>query len=458
MALLMILKQLSDEQAVRLTVVHFNHRLRGPDSDGDQQFVAALAARLELPFVFGSEDVAGIARLQRWNVEDAARRLRYGFFASLIAEDRIDRVAVAHTADDQAETVLARIVRGTGPAGLAAIYPVNGGIVRPLLEVRRQELREYLQHLGQEWREDASNYDRSRMRSRLRHDVLPLLEHEISPAVVGHLCRLAKMSREDEAFWKALTRDRLASFVKGADGKISVRCSDLLNPFSNADWRAISDVSPEAGLAVTRRLVRGIVEEARGHCRQWTADHVERVLRLATSGTSGSRVELPGVIVERSFDWLEFTAVKQRPSAYTASFRKGRTCEFTRIVELGRPGDSTVIAVPEIRRRFHLKVVDWHLLGSDTDRENAVDRDLLDPPLVLRNWQPGDSFRPKGRRSSHKLKRLLGMNRVGIPDRAGWPVLTSANTVVWARGLPVAAEFAAHARTRAGVIIGEEKL
>lgn len=455
-ALLLLLNQLSDEQGIRLTVVHFNHRLRGPESEGDQQFVAALAARLKLPFFFGSEDVAGVARLRRWNLEDAARRLRYGFFTSLIAEDRIDRVAVAHTEDDQAETVLARIVRGTGPAGLAAIYPVNGGMVRPLLEVRRQELREYLQELGEGWREDASNYDRSRLRSRLRHEVLPLLEREVSPAVVGHLGRLAKMSREDEAFWKALTRDRLASFVEREDGKIRVRCSDLLHPLSKTTGMPLGDAPPEARLAVTRRLVRGIVEEARGHCRQWTADHVERVLRLATSGTSGSRVELPGVIVERSFDWLQFAAVKQE--ACTTSLPNKRSCEFTQVVELGSPGDSTVVAVPEIRRRFHLKVVDWHLSGSDTDRENAVDRDLLDPPLVLRNWQPGDSFRPKGRRSPHKLKRLLGTSRVGMPDRAGWPVLTSANMIVWARGLPVAAEFAVHAGTRAGLIIGEEKL
>jgi tRNA(Ile)-lysidine synthetase-like protein len=275
--------------------------------------------------------------------------------------------------------------------------------------------------------------------------------------VVGHLGRLAKIAREDEAFWKALTRECLASIVEREDRKIRIRCSDLLNPLSKAGWMAISDVSAEARLAVTRRLVRGIVEEVRGHCRQWTADHVERVVRLATSGTSGSRVELPGVIVERSFDWLEFTVAKPQATPY-ASLGDRRCCEFTRTVELARPGDSTVIAVPEIRRRFHLKVVDWHLLGSDTDRENAVDRDLLDPPLVLRNWQPGDSFRPKGRRSSRKLKRFLGMKRVSIPDRAGWPVLTSASIIVWARGLPVAAQFAARSTTRTGVIIAEENL
>jgi tRNA(Ile)-lysidine synthase len=456
-ALLFILKELCQQQGIRLAILHFNHCLRGLDSDIDEQFVAELARRLELPFFFGREDVAAGARARRWNLEDAARRLRYGFFDSLITDGRIGRVAVAHTADDQAETVLARMVRGTGPAGLTAIYPVNGNIVRPALEVRRQELREYLQELGQAWREDASNYDRSRLRSRLRQDILPLFEREIQPAIVGNLGRLAKLSREDEAFWKALTRDRLASVVEREQRTIRVRCSALLNPLSKTRWSAISDASPEARLAVTRRLVRGIVEEARGDCRQWTADHVERVVQLASFGTSGSRLELPGVMVERNFDWLQFSAAKQHGRGHSQG-ESGVISEFSRIIELGCPGDSTVVAVPEIGRRFHLKVVDWHSLRSDTGSENAVDRDLLDPPLVLRSWQPGDSLRPKGRRSSRKLKHFFRIKRVAACERTGWPVLATGDMLVWARGLPVAAEFAARSTTRMGVIIREEDL
>lgn len=455
-ALLSILKELRLQEGIRLTVVHFNHRLRGPESDRDEQFVAALARRFELPFLCGCEDVAAVARVQRWNVEDAARRLRYGFFDCLIREARIDCVAVAHTMDDQAETVLARIVRGTGPTGLSAIFPVNGKVVRPLLEVRRHELREYLRNLRQEWREDATNCDRSRLRSRLRHDVLPHLQRETSPAIVGHLSRLASMAREDDAFWKALTEARLGAFLKRAEGQIQIRCADLLNPLS-ADWTN-GDMSKDARLAVTRRLVRGIVDELRGDRRQWTAGHVDRVVHLARFGKSGSRLELPGVIVERNFDLLQFYLPRQ--DVRVNAFGKPVVIsEFSRTVTLGNSGDSTVVAVPEIRRRFHLKVVDWHSSRSDTDTENTLDRDLLHPPLVLRNWQPGDSFRPKGRRSSRKLKHFLRIKRVALRERAGWPVLTSGGDVlVWVRGLPVAAEFATRPATRMGVVIGEEDL
>ncbi len=460
-ALLRILREVGPQQGIRLAVLHFNHVLRGAASEGDEEFVAALAAHFELPFFSAREDVAGVARARHWNLEDAARRLRYAFFAARVAEGRIDRVAVAHTADDQAETVLARVLRGTGPAGLAAIYPVNGQVVRPLLEVRRAELREYLGNLGQTWREDASNYDRSRLRSRLRHEVLPILERDIQPAIVNHLGRLARMSREDEAFWRALTRARLDSLLERQGRRFRIRSADLLNPTSNAGPPLGIDLPEEARLAVTQRLVRGIIQELRGHCRQWTADHVERVVHLAVAGSSGSRLELPGVIVERSFDWLWFSVANEETKGYAAGSEPNSAVSpaFSRLVELGNPGESTLVAVPEIRCRFHLKVVDWHLWRSDTDPDKAVlDRDLLDSPLVLRNWRPGDSFRPKGRRSSRKLKQFLRMKRVAVPDREGWPVLTSANMLVWTRGLPVAAAFAPRPATRAGVIIAEEKL
>jgi tRNA(Ile)-lysidine synthetase-like protein len=186
------------------------------------------------------------------------------------------------------------------------------------------------------------------------------------------------------------------------------------------------------------------------------------VVDFAAEGSSGFRIELPGIIVERSFEWLRFSAARQQRKGSVAASSAANSADpggFLRVVQLGNPGESTVVAVPEIGRRFHLKVVDWHLWRSDTNLDKAaLDRDLLDSPLVLRNWHPGDSFRPKGRRTSRKLKQFLRMNRVSVWDREGWPVLTSANMLVWTRGLPVAAEFAPRPATRAGVIIAEENI
>ncbi len=127
-------------------------------------------------------------------------------------------------------------------------------------------------------------------------------------------------------------------------------------------------------------------------------------------------------------------------------------------VRLGATGESTVVVVPEIGLRFRLKVIDWPAAGVETRGAGALDRELLHSPLLLRNWRPGDAFRPQGRRHSHKIKRFLGENRIAARDRTGWPVLTSQGLLVWARGIPVAAEFAPRKATRTGVVIVEEEM
>jgi tRNA(Ile)-lysidine synthase len=303
-ALLRLLEDLRLQLGVHLSVLHFNHQLRGADSDADEQFVAALAAQRGLAFIADRADVAAVARQRGWNLEDAARRLRYEFFRSAMEGNRLTRVAVAHSADDQAETVLARLVRGTGPAGLAAIYPVKGRVIRPLLDIRREELRGYLQAIGQGWREDQSNRDMQRLRARLRHEILPTLERELQPSVVAHLCRLAEFSREDEAFWMAVVRERLKPLLHREGARLGVRCADLLAPLTAVG--AGTEADGEAQMALARRLVRGIVEELRGDCRRLTAQHVEQVMRLAVTNSSGHRTELPGVVAERDSEWIWF--------------------------------------------------------------------------------------------------------------------------------------------------------
>src|SRR6476661_7894838 len=151
-ALLLLLLELREKLGIVTSVAHLNHKLRAKASDADEKFVAKLAAKHGLTFHGESVDVAAKARREKANLEDAARRTRYEFFARLVAEGKVDRVAVAHTEDDQAETVLAHILRGTGLAGLGGIHPRTECVVRPLLGVRRVELRKYLRTKKQKWR------------------------------------------------------------------------------------------------------------------------------------------------------------------------------------------------------------------------------------------------------------------------------------------------------------------
>jgi tRNA(Ile)-lysidine synthase len=254
-ALLRLLLELRHELGIVLSVVHFNHKLRATESDGDQAFVAGLARERGLEFHAASGDVAQLAAEEHSGVEATARELRYGFFRKLLGSGEgdemepdnpqglkpeassqlngtaeavpfpnssrlsvealptiLNKIATAHTLDDQAETVLMRAVRGTGLRGLGGIYPRilvehadgegHGEIVRPLLGVRRRELEQYLGDLKQTWREDSTNTDAKFTRNRVRRLVLPLLEREFNPAVVENFSELAEIARDEEDYWE----------------------------------------------------------------------------------------------------------------------------------------------------------------------------------------------------------------------------------------------------------------
>ena len=469
-AMLRIFAELRTHLGIAVLVLHFNHQLRGTEADEDERFVKALAEEFHLEFESGRADVAGEARLHGWNVEDAARRLRYQFFASVAEARGLNRVAVAHTANDQAETVLSHLLRGTGLTGLAGIYPVAGLIIRPLLELGREELREFLSDLGQPWREDATNQDTSRTRARIRHQLIPLLLRDFDPAAVTRLSRLAMHAREDETFWRSLEDERFhALATRESSAAISLSVEDLLSPLpqlisadrGTREDLAASSISPiiPATMALTRRLVRRIFAELRGSREQLTSRHVDSVVDLAAKSQSGAKIDLPGVCVERIFDRLRFTNVSAAlDSAHDAeNARQNRDFAYT----LSRPAgmESASVVVTEIHRRFNLKMVDWPTAPRDTVVGwGALDFDRVRWPLVLRNWRPGDSYRPHGSRRVRKLKRLLLESRVPRSARGSWPVLTSEGKVIWASGYPVAEELAAHPGTQTGLVIGEEEL
>jgi len=453
---------------IAVHVLHFHHQLRGSEADEDQRFVEELTREFDFKFETGSADVAGEARLHGWNVEDAARRLRYQFFTSIAATRELSRVAVAHTSNDQAETVLSHILRGTGPTGLAGIYPVAGIIIRPLIEAGRDELRKFLFDLGQPWREDVTNQDTSRTRARIRHQLIPLLLRDYDAAAVARLSRLAGHAREDERFWHALEDQRFHALTSPeSTATISVGIADLLSPLqrsgfdpdSEGDTNADAFAKAPPTMALTKRLLRRIYAEIRGSREQLTSRHVESVLDLARKSQSGSRIDLPGVSVERVFDRLCFTGTSLNKGTSRTDRNAGLNIDFEYVVP--RPGrtESTSVVVTEIHRRFNLKMVDWPPAQSDTVVGwGALDFDRIRWPLLLRNWRPGDSYRPHGSRRARKLKRLLLNSRVPLRARVGWPVLISEGKVVWVSGYPVAEELTPRPGTQTGLMIGEEEV
>jgi tRNA(Ile)-lysidine synthase len=449
-ALLQLFVELREALGVVVCVAHFNHKLRGKASEADERFVAKLAALHGVEFFVERENVRAKAKRERANLEDAARRARYAFFEQLVKEGRVSRVAVAQTADDQAETVLAHILRGTGLAGLAGIHPQAGSVFRPLLAIRRAALRAYLRGKRQNWREDASNRDETRTRSRIRHKLMPFLEKKFQSLVVEHLCQLAELAREDNSFLDFTAHFRVNEVAKGIGAGISVPVGEFADVQKGFPKTSSEEQSLEANtLAMRKRMIREIVKRMKPRAGELGSLHVDAVLHLAQSGHSGKILQLPGgVEVRRERDSLIFCAPASPKD-------KSEPSTFSLYVNL--PATGGELRLDALSRILCFRVIDWPSEGRETTKAGAVlDRDRLRVPLELRNWRPGDAMRPTGHQNRHTVARLLNELGASRWEKESWPVLTSAGKLAWVLGLPVAEEFAVGEGSRAAVVITEE--
>jgi tRNA(Ile)-lysidine synthase len=439
-ALLRLLLELQPQLGVVLSVIHLNHQLRGRAADGDEKFVAKLAKGHGLEFFGDRVNVAARAKREKLNLEDAARRARYDFFASLVKAGKVARIATAHTADDQAETVLAHMLRGAGLAGIGGIHAASGDVVRPLLGIRRATLRVYLKEMKQTWREDATNRDTTKLRARIRKRLIPVMEKQFQPATVEHLTALADFAREDDIFLQAAAEARCGTAAKRTEVGTVIAARELLG-------------SP----SICRRMVRCIVKDRKPRTGELGAKQVEAVLNLAQLGENGKSLQLPGgVEVRRQRDDLVFRAVDARREAPGSTNRRVKSSEkeFEHAIDFA--SRETVLPVPCLERSFRFTKIDWPQKSEETNSNGSVlNHDALCKPLVLRNWRPGDTFQPVGHRKPHQLKRLLNEARISRWERDGWPVLTSAGVIAWVRGFPVGAAFAATPETTSGVRIEE---
>ena len=437
-SLLRALLELRGQLGAVLAVAHFNHKIRGAEADEDEEFVRQLAAKFQMEFYCGSADAPAYAREQKMSLETAARELRHAWFAELVRGHKADKIATAHTQDDQAETVLMRILRGTGTRGLAGIAPwqTQKALIRPLLSVTREEVEAYLKHLGQSWRDDSSNKDLRHMRNRVRHELMPLLQRDYNPALRQTLADLAEVARAEEEYWENELVDLKARLVRSGKPSRSGR--------SNRQESVLAvDLSAFAGqpLAVQRRLLRAIAEDL-GATLEFK--HVQEMLELASRKKTGLKVELPsGLVVRNSMRELQVTRddKNERPANYS--------------YPLTIPGQVRVAELGTIVRTRIMSLEQFSGYNS-----GLLDRTLLAPELKVRNWRPGDRFFPAHTRSPKKVKELLQPGRLGhelLPaERKNWPVVESAGEIVWMRGF--AAPEALSAKSGDAVLIEEVEI
>ena len=417
-ALAHLLAELAGRSLVTLAgLAHVNHRLRGPASDGDERFCRDLARRLGVPCLVESAAVAEFARSRRVSVERAGHEVRHAFFRRAAAELGAGRVALGHTIDDQAETVLLRLIRGAGTAGLSGMRPRTGLVVRPLLAVSRAELRAYLADRSIPFREDASNADRRVPRNRVRHELLPQLR-TYSPRIVEALARQADIAQADDAWLSHLANKAAGDLVSYGGGAVEM------------DAAGLSRLPP----ALARRVVRGALARVAPGRRDIGFGPVERVRRVAAGGPP--RADLPGCRVERAAGRARLVP------------REGRGGPAPRpgfAYRLDVPGE---VEVPEAKVLIRAEVVaagaaDVRGADGDPSGPTALVAASAPPPLVVRSWRPGDRYRPLGLGGrSRKLQDLFVDRKVPRAERARVPLVLDADgRVVWVVGFGIGHGF-----------------
>ena len=432
-ALAHVLAALAGRARIRLAgIVHVHHGLRGEAADEDARACEALAATLGLPFDLVPMDVAAEAARRRWSVERTGHALRHAAFRLAARRRLATRIALGHTLDDQAETVLLRLMRGAGTRGLSGIWPMHGLVIRPLIEIDRSAVEQYLAERGLSWREDASNRDVSIPRNAVRHLILPALTQVAGEGLPERLARQADAWRDDERWIAAC---------------VAVELPSLLMPEADGGWvldlRRLHEVPP----MLQRRVRMAALEQMlpRGAVSLALVALLARLEQLP----EGRTARLRSLEVRRIGSTL-------------------RLANSTGAVEaIDEPAPApTVLPVPgSVEVAAHGLVVDASVLRREEwqadarpAREGAVmvalDAAAIGSSVIVRTRRPGDRMRPAGVQGSQKIQDLMVNRKVPRDERDSVPVITTAaGRIAWVVGLAVGEEFAIQPHTIAVLLL-----
>ena len=416
-ALTYLLHELQETGAVRLAgLAHFNHQLRGADADADEAFCRTLAGMLGTPFFSERGEVAEASRLTKTSLEDAGRRLRYAFLERARVQAGADVVAVAHTRDDQAETFILRLLRGAGTRGLASMRPRRDAIVRPLLDVGRDELHAWLASLDVPFRIDSSNADLSFPRNRVRHDVLPAMER-VTPGAAESIARAARVAADEEDFLENAAIEALPAVVLSDEGGTF-----------RLDRLRLAALHP----AVGRRVLRHALARVSGN-RFIALRHIEALRGLTSGG-----LDLPGVSAR-----VEAGLLVLAPAEGSGRARR-RAESNVFCYPLSIPGEALV-------QESGVSISAEIVIGGGETAENPMDGVRLSAAvlegdgrggLFVRNRRPGDRLRPFGMTGTRKLQDYLIDRKVPRSERDRVPlVVDSRNRIVWVVGHTVAEDY-----------------
>jgi len=409
-ALFDVLRQLAPTMRLQLAVAHVHHGLRGGEADQDERLVRRLAEAADVPFRCRRLDVPAVARAAGHSFEEAGRQARYEFFELVRQELGADAVALGHTASDRAETLLMNLLRGAGPDGLGGISPKRGCIVRPLILATREETLAHCRKEGLEFRVDRTNLEPHHLRNKVRLELLPLLEREYVRGAAEHITRAAELAH-DEA---QLLQELAAKTLKETTAESGSGCIRL-------DINALK-VLPEALL---RRTLREAIRVTSGDVRDLRYNHVRDLVRLIKQGRTGARVVLPGaVVVERGYGEVTIGWSRaQPPSVGEVS------------VTLPVPGQVALVRLG-IRVRGDVRDVEEEGEAVAGGKWQAtLDAGAAGDALVVRNWRPGDRFRPLGLGGEKKLQDFFVDAKVPRAERSRVAIVARRDgRIIWIVG------------------------
>jgi len=432
-ALLSLLASWAPSWGFTLQAAHVNHGLRGAESEEDAEFVRALCERLGVGCVServplttrgtAGGQIAAVGR-RHASLQEYARELRYAALARMAERCEASKIALGHTVDDQAETLLMWMLRGSGAGGLAGIPPVRERrFIRPLLEVQRADVLAYLGACGLQFRTDSTNAKPLYLRNRIRHELLPVLRR-FNPGIVAVLKRQADILREEHLYLNQVAEEQVARVSRrGPDQAVVLDRQALLS----------------LPTALQRRVVRAVMQGTTRSIRGPSFATVETVLKQVVHGRSGATVVAGGVQAVREYDWIRFRAPAAQPHATPAWSERGLALPLVVPSETVWPLTGRAI-------RLH-----WEEGAAERGSINRVPgRAELDPAkftseLALRSWRPGDRFQPLGMGGRHKkLQDFFADLKIPRRERSRVPLLVAPEGILWVVGYRTDHRFCAH--------------
>lgn len=405
-ALLEILFSIKERYKLRLIVAHLNHMWRGKEADRDMDFAAEQAEKLGLPFIHTRKRVPEFARRARLSSEEASRYIRYKFLKRAASREGANKVAMGHTSDDQAETILMRLLRGAGPGGLGGMPPVRAlgeGVllIRPLFDISRTEVEAYLKQRNITPRQDRTNKEITFLRNRIRHELLPYLS-QYNPLIRENLIRLSRLLREEEHYMDEEAKGILPESLNFEKGRVRVNLEKL-------------HTCPSP---LRKRVVRYALKYIKGNLRGVEYKHWEGIDELLSRKVTGSRISMPGGIVVE-YSYKELIIFRERQSAKERS-HKLKVPGLTHLSEIGYVARTTLTSKTPAK--------------MSKGGAAFFDMRKIRHPLHLHFKQEGDSFNPLGLGGTKKLKDFFIDRKVPRQERRFIPIISDADGIIWVSG------------------------